>query len=214
VIAEYKRASPSLGDIDLATTPEEAAASLEAADGLSVLTEAERFKGDLAFIERAAAFPGPILRKDFIFDPLQLRATAATKAAAVLLIVSLTPDPGLLSDLTALSKELNLEAVVEVFGPGELITARRAGAAIIQVNSRNLGDLSVDPRRALRLAKDEPPLPSETWIAASGMKTSGDLLRAAEIGYHGALVGTSIMRSNDKWRALAALLTGLAEGRR
>jgi indole-3-glycerol phosphate synthase len=213
VIAEYKRASPSLGDIDLATTPEAAAEAYRAAEAMSVLTEEGHFKGDIRFLERVEGFGGPILRKDFIFHPLQVRATAETKASALLLMIRLTPDPGQLSDLIALATDLGLEAVVEVFTAAELETARRAGAAIIQVNSRNLGDLSLDPGRALALIERERPQTGETWIAASGLKTPEDLRRASKLGYHGALVGTVLMKAPDKRAALAALLEGLADGR-
>jgi indole-3-glycerol phosphate synthase len=212
VIAEYKRASPSLGDIDLETSPEAAAEAFGEAEAMSVLTEERYFKGELGFLERVGAFKGPVLRKDFVFHPLQVRATAATRASAVLLMVRLAPDPALLSDLAALAAELGLEAVVEVFGPRELEIARKAKARIIQVNSRDLGDLSLDPRRALALIEKERPELGEAWIAASGLKTPEDLRRAALLGYHGALVGTALSGAPDKRAALSALVGGLAAG--
>jgi indole-3-glycerol phosphate synthase len=215
VIAEYKRASPSLGDIDLAMGPEAAAEAFRAADCLSVLTEGDHFKGELGFIGRAATvFGGPILRKDFILSPLQVEATAATEASAVLLIVRLTPDPGLLGDLIAAAEGLGLAAVVEIFGSPELGAARRAGATIIQVNARDLGDLSLDAGRARDLIRASRPDPSEIWIAASGLRAPGDLQKAAESGYHAALVGSALMGAPDKAAALAALTASLAGGRR
>ena len=165
----------------------------------------------MSFIERARAFPGPILRKDFVFHPVQIALTAATRASAALLIVSLTPDRELLADLAAVSREAGLEPVIEIFSLSKLETARRAGASIIQVNSRNLGDLSVDPQRALGLIKSAGPASGETWIAASGLSNSSDLRRAASLGYHGALVGTALMRASDKRLALARLREGLGE---
>ncbi|MDR2455369.1 MAG: indole-3-glycerol-phosphate synthase [Deltaproteobacteria bacterium] len=207
LLAEYKRASPSLGDIDLTTSPEEAAEAFRGADCLSVLTESDYFKGELSFIERAKAFGGPILRKDFIYHPSQIAETAATSASALLLIVSLTPDLSLLSDLVSLAAASGIEAVTEIFSLSELETARKAKASIIQVNARNLGDLSVDPERALSLIKSADPAKEETFIAASGLKTYDDLRRAASLGYHGALVGTALMRAKDKRAALASLLS-------
>ena len=103
VIAEFKQASPSRGPICRSLTVEEAARQYVAAGAgaLSILTERRFFAGELDFLGRAAACcPGtPLLRKDFIFDPLQVRATAATPAAALLLIVALTPDAALLRRL-------------------------------------------------------------------------------------------------------------------
>jgi indole-3-glycerol phosphate synthase len=207
LMAEYKRASPSLGDIDLQTSPEEAAEAFRGADCLSVLTERDYFKGDLSYIERAKAFGGPILRKDFIYHPSQVAETAASAASALLLIVSLTPDLSLLSELISLAADFGLEAVTEIFSLSELEAAREAKASIIQVNARNLGDLSVDPDRALSLIKSAEPSNNETWIAASGLNTYDDLRRAASLGYHGALVGTALMRAKDKRAALASLIS-------
>ena len=86
VIAEFKQASPSRGSICRSLTVEEAVRQYVAAGAgaLSILTERRFFAGELDFLGRAAArCPGtPLLRKDFIFDPLQVRATAATPAAA------------------------------------------------------------------------------------------------------------------------------------
>lgn len=208
VIAEYKRASPSLGDIDLATPPEKAAEDFQEADCLSVLTEADYFKGDIGYLERVEAFKGPVLRKDFIFHPLQIMATAQTRASAILLIVGLAPGPALLPELIRLAEDAGLEAVAEIFTLDELEAARRAKAKIIQVNARNLGDLSLDPARSLSLIKSAKPLPGEAWIAASGMRTRDDLKRAAEFGYHGVLVGTALMRASNKRAALRGLMDG------
>ena len=104
VVAEYKRASPSRGvireDLDVEEVVRQYAAA--GADALSILTEETWFHGRLDFLTRAAApglypaAPLPLLRKDFIFDSLQVRATAATPASALLLIVRLTPEARLL----------------------------------------------------------------------------------------------------------------------
>ena len=112
VIAEFKQASPSRGPICHSLTVEEAARQYVAAGAgaLSILTERRFFAGELDFLGRAAACcPGtPLLRKDFIFDPLQVRATAATPAAALLLIVALTPDAALLRRLREQTESLGM----------------------------------------------------------------------------------------------------------
>ena len=134
VIAEFKQASPSRGPICHSLTVEEAARQYVAAGAgaLSILTERRFFAGELDFLGRAAACcPGtPLLRKDFIFDPLQVRATAATPAAALLLIVALTPDAALLRRLREQAESLGMQAVVEVCGKKDLVLARESGARI------------------------------------------------------------------------------------
>ena len=140
VIAEFKRASPSRGDILMDFPPEEAAKQYAEAGAscLSVLTEETYFKGTLGYLKRMSAPGLPLLRKDFIFDRLQVAATAATPASALLLIVRLTPDAALLRSLREQAEAHGIDAVVEIFDEADLALARESGARIIQVNARDL----------------------------------------------------------------------------
>ena len=144
VIAEYKRASPSRGRICDSLSVEDVALAYarSGASALSILTEERYFDGQIGYLDRAARVlserPLPILRKDFLFDPLQVYATAQTQASAILLIVRLTPDVRTLRTLRELAERLGLCAVVEVFDRQELALARESGARIIQVNARDL----------------------------------------------------------------------------
>lgn len=207
VIAEYKRASPSRGDINLALSPGAAAAAYAAAGAgaLSVLTESEYFKGSIAFLE-AMSGPGlPLLRKDFIFHPVQVDATAATPASAVLVIVR-TVDDAALRALLGRARDFGLEAVVEVFDEGDLNRAKEAGAAIIQVNNRDLGTLRVNPAVSRNLIPRKEN--GELWISASGVREKTDLDLLRDLGFDAALVGTSLMEGADPGSRLAALLGG------
>ncbi|MDR1607353.1 MAG: indole-3-glycerol-phosphate synthase [Deltaproteobacteria bacterium] len=209
LIAEYKRASPSLGDIDLELTPQAAVEAYSAADVISVLTEETYFKGSLAFLTDLAKSHKPLLRKDFIFDPLQIAATALTPAAAVLLIVRLTPEPKLLAELIKNSLALKIEPVVEVYDSRDLELAREGGARVILVNSRDLETLKVDLAGPVNLIKKSPPRPEEFWIAASGLKTTADLARVKEAGFGAALLGSSLMASANPKKTLNSLLEEL-----
>jgi len=208
VIAEYKRASPSCGPIATAVDPETAARAYAAAGAscISVLTEETFFDGRLDYLARAACAGVPLLRKDFIFDPLQVTATMATPAAALLLIVRLTPDAALLRDLREQAEAAGIAAVVEIFDEAELALARASGARIVQVNNRDLESLATDPSAALRLGRLRDA--SERWIAASGMSARRDLDDAAAAGYDAVLVGTALMRGGDPGTALRTLLHG------
>ncbi len=205
VIAEYKRASPSKGDINLAAGPEEVAAAYAqaGAGALSVLTEEVYFKGGMAYLSRMASAGLPMLRKDFILHPLQVDQTAASPASALLLIARML-DTDMLRALILKSRELDLEAVVEIFDENDLYRARDAEASIIQVNNRNLDtlrmDLSVSPRLAARKR------PEEFWITASGIETPVQLGTLLSLGFDAALVGSSLMGGDDPGRELAALL--------
>ena len=210
VIAEYKRASPSKGDINLTVEPEEAAGAyaMAGAGALSVLTEEAHFRGNLAYLGRMADPGLPLLRKDFILHPLQVDQTAATPASALLLIVRMLDTP-LLRDLILRSQEAGLEAVVEIFDEQDLLRARDAGASIIQVNNRDLNSLHVNLAASRVLVSQKKP--KEFWITASGIATHNDLASLLGLGFDAALVGSSLMSSGDPGGALAALLSPTQE---
>ncbi|MDR1083278.1 MAG: indole-3-glycerol-phosphate synthase [Deltaproteobacteria bacterium] len=210
LIAEYKRASPSLGDIDLTLEPLGAARAYRAADAISVLTEEKYFKGHLSYLEIMAEAEIPLLRKDFIFHPLQIVQTSITMASAVLLIVRLTPEAGLLQELISLASSFGLRAVVEIFEPDELKLARQAGAEIIQVNRRDLKTLKIDPDRSAEIIKKYPPLDNEFWIAASGLSKPEELVRVRDLGFGAVLVGTALMKSGQPQEALRKLTQDMA----
>lgn len=212
VIAEFKQASPSRGVICEGLSVEDAARQYaeNGANALSILTETQYFRGELAYLERAAGAVSevPLLRKDFLFHPLQVAATLATPASALLLIVRLTPDAGLLRALREQAEAEGVEAVVEVFDEADLRLARESGARIIQVNARDLATLRVDRQATLRLIRNCPPLDGELWIAASGMAERADLDAAADAGYRAALVGSALMEGGTPGKALRRLLNG------
>ena len=219
VVAEYKRASPSRGviceNLDVEDVTRQYAAA--GASAVSVLTEETFFRGRLEYLARAAdpaLYNGPrvpLLRKDFIFDPLQVRATAATPASALLLIVRLTPDAATLRALREQAEAYGIQAVVEIFDAEDLRLARESGARIIQVNARDLESLAIDRDACLRLIQACPPANGELWIAASGMSSAEHLRAAASAGYHAALVGSALMEGGTPGEALAALLGATAK---
>lgn len=93
VIAEVKKGSPSKGVIrenfdplDIALRYEEGGAS-----AISVLTDKPFFMGDLEYLNTISKrVQIPLLRKDFIIDPFQIKEARAYGADAVLIIVAIT----------------------------------------------------------------------------------------------------------------------------
>lgn len=140
--------------------------------------------------------------------PCKWRATAATSASALLLIVRLTPDIGLLRRLRETAESLGMQAVVEVFDANDLHMARESGARIIQVNARDLQSLSVNRAACTALARACPPEEHEIWVAASGISRAEQLREAADAGYRAALVGSALMEKGRPGAALSALLCG------
>jgi indole-3-glycerol phosphate synthase len=207
VLAEYKRASPSAGDINLIATPEDTAAAYAraGAGALSVLTESEYFKGDISYLARMTGPGLPLLRKDFIFHPLQVEHSAATQASAVLLIARMLTCAAL-EDLARRCLDLGLTPVTEIFDEKDLELARAAGVSVIQVNNRDLETLRVDAGLSRRLVAAKKG--GEFWITASGIREHDDLVAAAAAGFDAALIGSSLMRGGNPGQALAALLQG------
>ena len=205
IIAEYKRASPSRGAINLLASPARTALAYAGAGAaaLSVLTEETYFKGSLDYLYemRGESLPGglahnlPLLRKDFIFHPLQVKATAATPASALLLIARMLDLAGL-AELLSLAATFGLECVVEVFDQTDLQLARLARAEIIQVNNRDLATLHTDLTRSFQLVEQKQD--HETWISASGISRPEELAKLHAAGFDAALVGSYLMAAAEE----------------
>jgi indole-3-glycerol phosphate synthase len=206
IIAEIKRASPSKGEFAMHWDPVELAQIYQdnGAAALSVLTEIKYFKGNPEFIPRMRpVIKIPILRKDFILEPVQVYETAALGADALLLIVSLM-EPGQLRALLLLTRTLGLEALVEVHTQEEMERALRVGARVIGINSRDLHTFQMYPDRALELA---PLAPADvTLVAASGIKTRADLERLMAAGIKGFLIGETLVVADDPGAKLREFL--------
>ncbi len=206
LIAEVKRASPSKGELAMGWDPVQLAQIYQdnGAAAISVLTESAYFKGDPDFIPRMRpVIYLPILRKDFILEPIQVYESAALGADALLLIVSLLP-LGKLRALLLLTRSLGLEALVEVHTQAEMETALAAGARLIEINHRDLRTFRMEPDRALELAPLAPP--DVTLVAASGLSSRSDLERLEQAGIRAFLVGESLVTDPDPGRKLQELM--------
>ena len=205
IIAEFKRHSPSAGDIQATAEPVALARLYEAggAAAMSVLTEPEHFKGSLEDLRRVAAAVGlPLLRKDFLVDRHQVYEAAIAGAEAVLVIVAGLTDADAL-ELFDAAHLVHLDALVEVHTAEELERASALGARLIGVNNRNLKTLKVDLETSLRLAALAPP--DALMVAESGLRTRADIERLQSAGYKAFLIGETLMRSADPFSALAEL---------
>jgi indole-3-glycerol phosphate synthase len=205
-IAEFKRRSPSAGELRAKADVQAIARSYERAGAaaISVLTEEANFDGSLEDLRAArAACSLPILRKDFIVDPYQLYEALAAGADAVLLIVAALDD-GELASLHEQARALRLDVLVEVHDSGELARAAAVGAEIIGVNNRDLRDFSVDVGRTSQLLAQMPA--HVLVVSESGIATREQVQELERQGVAAVLVGERLMRAPDPGAALAALL--------
>jgi len=198
VIAEFKRRSPSAGAFDVYARPEEIAPAYErgGASAISILTDSRFFGGSLRDLTAARDASGlPILRKDFLVDPVQITEARAAGADAVLLIVRAL-EGGALEEMIGLVDESGMAAVVEVHDETELRRAFDAGAEIIGVNARDLTTFEVDLLRGLELAASVPS--DRIAVAESGIRGREDAARAGQAGADAILVGGWLMRGDPE----------------
>ena len=197
LIAEFKRRSPSSGEIRAGAEVADMVGAYErgGAAALSVLTEEARFGGSLEDLRAArAASELPILRKDFVIDPYQLYEATVNGADAVLLIAAAL-DQDELWALFAEAVQLDLDCVVEVHDEQELERALAIGTDVIGINNRNLEDLHVDIETTARLITDVPA--GKTVVAESGYESRDQLDELERIGVDAVLIGEALMRAED-----------------
>ena len=204
-ILECKKASPSKGVIAEEFDYLSIAKDYEAAgcNAISVLTEPKWFLGKNEYLkEIAESVNVPVLRKDFVVDEYMIYEAKLLGASAVLLIVSILSAQQL-KDYINICDELGLSALVEIHDEAEAEIAVASGARIIGVNNRNLKDFSVDTGNAKRLRDAIPE--NVLFVSESGVKNAGDIENIISFGADAVLIGETMMRADDKKKALAAL---------
>ncbi|MCI5140980.1 MAG: indole-3-glycerol phosphate synthase TrpC, partial [Candidatus Electrothrix sp. ATG1] len=198
IIAEAKKASPSKGVIQPDFDPEKIARNYKqgGAHAMSVLTDQDFFQGSLHYIPLVRnTIDLPVLRKDFIIDPLQIEEAAAFGADAILLIAAIL-ETEQLREFRLQAEEAGMDVLVEVHNEEELEKTLTAESRLIGINNRNLNNFSVDLETTFRLQQE---IPADTPIVSeSGISTRDEMLRLKEAGITAALIGESLMRSDER----------------
>src|SRR3954449_7711781 len=213
LIAEFKRRSPSVGDIAASAVVAEQVQAYErgGAAALSVLTDERHFGGSLEDLRAArAACDLPILRKDFIVDPYQLYEAAVHGADAILLIARALDDDELLH-LHDEARGLDLDCLVEAHDEPELERALEADVEVIGINNRDLDAGTVDVATTYELMPDVPA--GKTAVAESGISSRAELEELERVGVDAVLIGGALMSADDP-EAKTRELTGADESTR
>lgn len=210
LICEVKRKSPSAGDISPGRDQVAVARDYETGGAacISVLTDGPSFGGSLDdMISVRAAISIPVLRKDFMVDPIQIVEARAAGADAILIIMAAVDDM-LAGELHATADELGMSVLLEAHDEAELVRALGLPSPLIGVNNRNLRTFTTDLAVTEQLA-DLLPDPSgagRILISESGVKTTADITRLRACGARGFLIGESLMRSENATESVRSLV--------
>src|ERR1043166_9738569 len=187
IIAEFKRKSPSAGTIRDDRSAEEIACAYDRAGAcaISVLTDEEFFDGSIADLRAVRSTTNlPVLRKDFIIDPVQVYEIA--------------------------EDQLGLDALVEVHTSVDMRRALNAGARIIGVNNRNLETFEVSLETSEHLIGEAPP--DRIMVSESGLQNPESLRHLQALGFRSFLIGEILMRAPDPETALRDLIHAASDG--
>lgn len=206
LICEMKRKSPSAGAINTARSPADAARAYQAGGAacISVLTDGPSFGGDIADLtEVRASVSLPVIRKDFMVDPIQIVQSRAIGADAILIIMAAVDDV-CARELHAAADALGLAVLLEAHDEEELDRALDLPSPLVGVNNRDLRrfetDLGVSERLSARIPADR------LLISESGVAAPADIVRLRRCGARSFLIGEALMRSSDPEAAVRALV--------
>ena len=206
LITEIKKASPSKGLIRADFAPVSIAKSYARGGAvcLSVLTDGPGFQGSVDIFKNVrAASPLPMLRKDFMIDPVQVIESRAVGADCVLIIMAMIDD-ALAKDLFDTATDLGMDALIETHTPDEVQRGLKLGGTFMGINNRDLRTFDTSLDNFGRLTTHIPD--SHILIAESGVFTRDDIERLTGEGAHGFLIGESLMRQDDVEGATRALI--------
>lgn len=208
IIAEFKRRSPSKGEIHpLALVsyiiPEYEAAGAAAC---SVLTDTVFFGGALSDLALASETTRlPLLRKDFIVDERQIYEARIFGASAVLLIAAVLSFDEI-TRYTSLAHNLGLEVLLELHSTADL-DRFVLEADMVGVNNRDLTTFRTDTNTSLSIVAS---LPADiVKIAESGISSPDEIHRLRDAGYDGFLIGEHFMIQPSPGKALKQFINEL-----
>ena len=212
IISEIKLRSPS-GDWVKSANPVNVARLYEKsrAAAISVLTDKKYFGGDIRFIpEVRKCTTKPILRKDFIIDEYQINEAFLYGADAILLIAAILSDDEI-KNFEKIAGDLEMSCLVECRTKEEVMRVNEINnevgneIEIYGINNRNLNDMTIDLNTTRELKKIIPK--GKTVVSESGIKSREDIEFLRNSGVDAALIGKSIMLSNDIVKKIDELLS-------
>lgn len=202
IIAEVKKASPSAGLLRSDFDPLQIAAEYQRAGAaaLSVITDASFFQGSLKWLAQIRPLVDlPLLRKEFIVDPWQLKESREAGADAVLLIAAVL-SRAQLEEFLDLADKLDLECLVEIRDLADAEKVAAVKAPLVGINNRDLRDFTIDLKTSIDLAAQLPA--DRLVVSESGIESAADIKKLQQAGINAFLIGTSLVKAGPERMAL------------
>lgn len=201
IIGEFKKASPSMGNIHSRISFEERIAQYnQSVDAISCLTEEDHFHGNIQYLEEIRKrSPLPIIRKDFIIEEYQVYEAKVIGADAILLIAAILKDAEM-KILYELAYSLGLDVLLEVHNEEEMQRAMDLGAKIIGVNNRDLRDFTISletTKRLNRYLEERTGGKRPVLVSESGVTSADDIAFLKECQADAILIGRSFMEAES-----------------
>jgi len=206
IIAEIKKASPSKGVIrenfdvvSIAQSYEKSGAAC-----LSVLTDEMFFQGHKDYLQQAREnCQLPVLRKDFILDPIQVYESRSINADCILLIAAVLNDKTM-HTLRQLAQKLSMAVLIEVHNAEELQRALQLDTPLIGINNRNLHNFTTTLNTTLELLSAIPA--DRIVVTESGITCREDIQMMCKHQVNCFLIGEAFMREEDPGKLLQKFL--------
>lgn len=197
IIAEVKKASPSLGDIniDIDVVAQAKIYEKAGAGAVSVLTDEKYFKGGFTYLHQVSEqVQIPVLCKDFIISKKQIDIAYKLGADIILLIVKALSEKEYVN-LFNYAKSLGLYVLTEIHEKEEMAVAEKVRIDLLGVNSRNLETLKIDKKRCAEIISS---ISKDYFkVAESGINSKEDAIMFKEAGADAFLIGSYLMQSKS-----------------
>lgn len=210
IIAEFKRKSPSKGNINQYAKVEEVSIGYmqAGASALSVLTDEHFFGGSAKDLTEARRFNyAPILNKNFVIDEYQI-IEAKSMGADVVLLIAECLEASQLKRLASFAKSLGMEVLMELHTEDQL-DKLCSEVDLVGVNNRNLKTFEVDIENSLRIAALLPD--HLVKVAESGISDPETVVLFQEHGFEGFLIGEHFMQYARPQEACAKFIQQVKE---
>lgn len=207
IIAEFKRKSPSKGDIHQGIEPKDVVPLYEkyGCSAVSCLADNKYFGGSFLDVVQARENleHTPLLFKEFLTEPYQLYLAKASGADVVLLIAACL-ERSQCQELALEAKELGLETLLEIHSEDELSHYDESFVNVLGVNNRNLKIFKTDVQISRDIVKNLPE--NAVKISESGISKPETVAELKKLGYNGFLMGENFMKESNPGIALKTFI--------